>query len=79
MSRQVSADGGWWEDDRGYVKGRRLRQRYHEACKELKKWERSVLSYANDDPRKAIQEEGLEKCRAELKEIEKEVSAEDFS
>lgn len=77
MSRQVNVDGGWWEDDRGYVKGRRLRQRYHEAGKALRKAARNVCDCANDDRRKGLEEE-LEKCREELAKVEKEVSAEDF-
>ena len=78
MSRQVSVDGGWWEDARGFVKGRRLRRRYHEAGKALRKAARNVCDCANDDRRKGLEEE-LEKCRAVLKEIEQEVSAEDFA
>ena len=78
MSRQVSADGGWWEDARGFVKGRMLRQRYHEAGKALQRAELAVLGCANDDRRKGL-EEDLEKCCVAYAEVEKEVKAEDFA
>lgn len=79
MTRQVSGDasGGWWEDSRGFIKGRKLRVRYHEACKALKRARLAVLDCINDDRLAALREEET-KCQEAVQEVEAEVKRDKF-
>lgn len=78
--KQVAGDlaGGWWEDLRGFVAGRDLKKRYHEACKALQKANRDLEANIHEEK---VAEFALEvdRCIDAVKDIEREVCAVTFA